>query len=139
MTLHRCCGTAGAAQNAREVIATRPWQSTETVVETAGTVVPSGVSAARTGCVCFKETTPIRHLRMVRRGMPLPPSAGSTFKVGGAGNTEKERALRVSYQALNAPPDRISRDRHIPLGTFFTFQAYRRASGSKPQYTQSST
>ena len=29
-------------------------------------------------------------------------------------NREKERAFGVSYQALNAPPDLISRDRHIP-------------------------
>ena len=42
------------------------------------------------------------------------PSAGSIFKAGVAGNTEKERTSRVSYQALNAQPDRISRDRHIP-------------------------
>ena len=37
------------------------------------------------------------------------------LQAGAARNRKKERASGVSYQALNAQPDRISRDRHIPL------------------------
>ncbi len=36
------------------------------------------------------------------------------FQAGGARNSEKERAFGVSCQVLNAPPDRMCRDRHIP-------------------------
>ena len=57
---------------------------------------------------------PRRRFAVIRRGMWPPPSAGSTFKADGADNTENERTVRVSYQALNAPPDRISMDHHIP-------------------------
>ena len=93
---------------------------------TAGAAVPSAAAAARTGLFLFKETAPLPHLRMVRRGMSLPPSAGSVFTTGPPQHRKREGVQgrlpgpeRPAGPHLGEPPHSTA-----SLNTFFTLRAH---------------
>ena len=82
MTYPRRAGAKNRGGGGVNICARLPWTaaSDATCRATLERVVPSAtVPGAWTGLFRFKETTPIWHLRMVRRGMSLSTYAGSTF------------------------------------------------------------